>query len=64
MKSLMIVLTVLSVFSIPALAQMGSGQGGDTMDGGWGWGMNSGWFLMIIIVILVIFCVAFMMKRK
>ena len=64
MKRLMIVLTVLSVFSIPALAQMGSGQGGGMMDGGWGWGMNSGWFLMIIIVILVIFCVAFMMKRK
>ena len=64
MKSLMIVLTVLSVFSIPALAQMGSGQGGGMMDGSWGWGMGYGWGFGIIIVIVVILGVVFMMKRK
>ncbi len=43
MKRLMIVLTVLFVFSISAFAQMSTGQGGGMMGGGWGWGMNSGW---------------------
>ena len=64
MKRLMIVLTVLFVFSISAFAQMGTNHGGGMMGGGWGWGMNSGWFFMIIIVILVIFGIVYMMKRR
>lgn len=64
MKRLMIVLTVLVVLSASAFAQMNTGQGGGMMDGSWGWGVNSGWFFMIIIAILVIFGIAFMMKRK
>ena len=73
MKTLMVVLTVLFVFSISAFAEtgtgqggnmMGSGQGGNMMDGGWGWGMNSGWFIMIIIAILVIFGIVYMIKRR
>jgi hypothetical protein len=42
MKRLMIILTVLLVFSISAFARMGTGQGGGMMGGGWVWGMNSG----------------------
>ena len=42
MKRLMVVLTVLFVFSISALAQMGPGQGGGMMGGNWGWGMGYG----------------------
>ena len=64
MKRLMIGLTVLFVFSISAFAQMSTGQGGGMMGGGWGWGMNSGWFLMIIIAILVILGIVYMMKRR
>jgi len=64
MKRLMIIVTVLSVFSISAFAQMGTGHGGGMMDGGWGWGMNSGWFFMVIIVILAILGVIYMMKRR
>ena len=64
MKILMIVLTVLFVFSISAFAQMSTGQGGDMMGGGWGWGMNSGGFLMIIIAVLVVLGIVYMMKRK
>ena len=64
MKRFMIVLAVLSVFNISAFAQMGTGHGGGMMDGGWGWGMNSGWFFMIIIAILVIVVIVFMMKRR
>ena len=64
MKRLMIIVTVLSVFSISAFAQMGTGHGGGMMDGGWGWGMNSGWFFMVIIVILAILGVVYMMKRR
>ena len=73
MKRLMIVLTILFVFSISAFAQtgngqgsnmMGNGQGGGLMGGGWGWGMNSGWFFIIIIAVLVIFGIAFMIKRR
>ncbi len=44
MQRLMIVLTVLFVFSISAFAQMSTGQGGGMMGSGWGWGMY-GWFL-------------------
>jgi hypothetical protein len=64
MKILMIILTVLFVFSISAFADMSTGQGGGMMGGGWMWGMNSGWFFMIIIAILVIFGIAYMMKRR
>jgi hypothetical protein len=73
MKRLMIVLTILFVFSISAFAEtgsgqggnmMGNGQGGGMMGGGWGWGMNSGWFFIIIIAILVIFGIAYIIKRR
>jgi len=64
MKSLLIVTTVLFVFSISAFAQMSAGQGGGMMGGGWGWGMNSGWLFVIIIAFLVILGVVYMMKRK
>ena len=64
MQRLMIVLTVLFVFSISAFAQMSTGQGGGMMGGGWGWGMY-GWFFVIIIAILVILgIVYYMMKRR
>ena len=81
MKRLMIVFTVLFVFSISAFAETGAGQGGNMMGngqggnmmntgqdggmmgGGWG-GMNSGWFFMIIIVVLVFFGIAYMINRK
>lgn len=64
MKIFMIILTVLFVFCISAFAEMGTRQGGGMMGGGWMWGMNSGWFFMIIIAILVIFGIAYMMKRR
>ena len=64
MKKLMIVLTALIVFSISAFAEMGTGQGGGMMGGGWGWGMNSGWLFMIILAILVIFGIVYMIKRR
>jgi hypothetical protein len=64
MKRVMGVLTVLFVFTISAFAEMSPGQGGGMMGSGWGWGMNSGWVFMIIIAILVIFGIAYMMKRK
>jgi Spy/CpxP family protein refolding chaperone len=63
MNRLLIVLTVLFVFSISAFAQMSGGQGGGMMDG-WGWGMGYGWGFGMIIVILAVVVVAFMMKRK
>ena len=46
MKKLVIVLTVLLVFSVSAFAQMGTGQGGGMMGGNWGdgeWAMEGGW---------------------
>jgi uncharacterized membrane protein len=64
MKKVLIVLIALIVFGSSAFADMGTGQGGGMMGGGWGWGMNSGWFFMIIIAILVIFGIAYMIKRK
>jgi predicted metalloprotease len=64
MKRLMIVLTVLFVFSISAFAQMRTGQDGGMMGGGWGWGMGYGWGFGVIIVILVVVVVVYMMKRK
>jgi len=64
MKRLLIVLTVLFVFSISAFAQMSGGQSGGMMGGGWGWGMGYGWAFGIIIVILAVGVVAYMMKRR
>jgi hypothetical protein len=64
MKRVMIVLTVLFGLSISAFAQMGTGQGGRMMGGGWGWGMNPGWFLPVIIAILLVIGIVYMMKRK
>jgi len=64
MKRATFVLMVLFVLNVSAFAQMSTGQGGGMMGGGWGWGMNSGWFFAIIIAILVIFGIAYMMKRK
>jgi len=63
MEKLMIVLTVVFIFSDSAFAQMGTGQGG-MMGGGWGWGMGYGGGFGIIIAILVIFGIVYMMKRK
>ena len=64
MKTLMIILTVLFGFNISAFAEVGTRQGGGMMGGGWMWGMNSGWVFMIIIAILVVFGIAYMMKRR
>jgi hypothetical protein len=64
MKSIMMGLTVLFLFNISAFAQMSTRQGGGMMGGGWGWGMNSGWFVILIIAILLIFWIVYMMKRK
>ncbi len=64
MKTLMIVLTVLFVFSTSVFAQMSTGQGGDMMGGGSRWEMSSGWLFTVIIAVLVILGFAYMMKRK
>ena len=66
MKRLMIVLTVLFIFSSAAFGQMNTGQGGGMMDHGWGWGwgMGYGGGFGIIILILVVVGVVYMMKRK
>lgn len=64
MKRLMIVLTVLIVFSTAAFAQMNTGQGGGMMSGGSAWGMSSGWLFTVVIAVLVILGFAYMMKRK
>jgi uncharacterized ion transporter superfamily protein YfcC len=64
MKRLMIVLSVLFVFSISAFAEMSTRQGGGMMRGGWWWGMYSGWFFMIIIAILIIGGIFLIMKRR
>jgi uncharacterized membrane protein len=64
MKRLMIVLAVVSFFRSTAFAQMGMDHGNGMMDGGWGWGMNSGWFLVIIIAILAIVGIVYIIKRK
>lgn len=47
-----------------AFAQMNTNQGGGMMNGGWGWGMNAGWFFVIIIAILAIVVIAYVMKRR
>ena len=64
MKKVMIVLTVLFVFSVSAFAQMSTGPGGGMMGGGWGWGMNSGGLFVVIIAFLVILGIVYMTKRK
>ena len=64
MNRLMIVLTVLSVFSVSAFAEMSTRQDGGMMRGGWWWGMNSGWFYMIIIAILIIGGIFLIMERR
>jgi uncharacterized membrane protein len=64
MKRVMIALTVLLVFAVSAFAQRSADQGGGMMGGAWGWGMNSGWIIIIIIAILVIIGIAYMMKRR
>jgi len=63
MKKLLLIVLILGLFTSHGCAQMSTGQGGGMM-GGWGWGMNSGWFFIIIIAILVILFVVFMMKRR
>lgn len=63
-RILLIGFLVLGLLSSYVFAQMSSGQGGGMMGGGWGWGMNSGWFFMIIIAILVILGIVYMMKRR
>jgi NADH:ubiquinone oxidoreductase subunit 6 (subunit J) len=64
MKRLMIILTVSSVFTISAFAEMSTRQGGGMMRGGWWWGMNSGWVFMIIIAILIIVGIFLILERR
>ena len=64
MKRAMFVLTVLFVLNISAFAGMSTGQGGGMMGGGWGWGMNSGWLVVVIIAFIVILGIVYMMKRR
>jgi hypothetical protein len=54
MKRFMIVLTVVSVFSGSAFAEVSVRQGGGMMRGGWWWGMYYGWLYTGIIAILII----------
>ena len=62
MKKLMIVLTVLFVFSSSIFAQMNTCQGGGMMNGGWGMGYGGGFGIIIVIVVVV--GIVYMMKRK
>ena len=64
MKKLILTVLILVLFASPIYAQMSTGQGGGMMGDGWGWGMNSGWFVLIIIAFLVILAIVYMMKRK
>jgi hypothetical protein len=64
MKILLLVGFLLTFLTSFSYAQMSTGQGGGMMGDGWGWGMNSGWFVMIIIAFLVILGVVYMMKRR
>ena len=66
MKKLILTVLILVLFTSPIYAQMSTGQGGGMMGNGWGWGMGFGfgWVFIIIIAILVIFGIAYMMKRK
>ncbi len=64
MKILLLAALILSFLTSFSYAQMGSSQGGGMMGDSWGWGMNSGWFVVIIIAFLAILAVVYMMKRK
>jgi hypothetical protein len=64
MKILLLAAFILSFLTSFSYAQMSGGQGGAMMGDGWGWGMNTGWFVMIIIAFLAILAVVYMMKRK
>ena len=64
MKILLLAAFILSLLTSFSYAQMSSGQGGGMMGDGGGWGMNSGWFVLIIIAFLVILAIVYMMKRK
>jgi uncharacterized membrane protein len=64
MKRLMIVFSVLSVFSVSGFADMSTRQGGGMMRGGWWWGMNSGWIFTIIIAILIIVGVYLILEQR
>jgi hypothetical protein len=64
MKKLLLIVLILGLFTSYGCVQISTGQGGGMMDGGWGWGMTSGWFFVIIIAILVILVIVFMMKRR
>jgi uncharacterized membrane protein len=63
-KLFLIAVEVLVLTASNSFAQMSTGQGGGMMGGGRGWGMNYGWFFIIIIAILVIFGIVYMMKRR
>lgn len=63
-KRAMIVLTILCVFAVSAFAGMSARQGGGMMNGGLWWGMNSVWLFMAVSVILVVYGVFSIMKRK
>jgi uncharacterized membrane protein len=64
MKKLILTVLILVLFASPICAQMSTGQGGGMMGGGWGWGMNPGWVVTIIIAIVVILGIVYMMKRR
>jgi uncharacterized membrane protein len=64
MKNLLLAGFILTFLTSFSYAQMSTGQGGGMMGDGWGWGMNSGWFVLIIIAFLVILAIVYMMKRK
>ena len=65
MKNLLLAGFILTFLTSFSYAQMSTGQGGGMMGDGWGWGMNSGWFIVIIIIaILVILGIVYMMKRR
>jgi hypothetical protein len=63
-KMFLIIFLVFVSISSHVFAQMSGGQGGGMMGDGWWWGMNSGWFVMIIIAFLVILGVVYLMKRR
>ena len=64
MKWIPIVLTILSGFTVAAFSGISARQGGSMMNGGWWWGMNSVWLIMAISVILVVYGVFSIMKRR
>lgn len=64
MKRGMTVLAVLFVFSISAFAEMSNRQGGGMINGGWWWGMNTVWYSMVVIAVLIIAGIYLIMKRE